>query len=270
MPFLASPMRRALCVLSASLSLLVNHAAVGDVILPPGTQRPPPSPLLEFGTAPSNAPIVEGLEVPSGLKAMIAVSRGRWTNACNIATGALSRQVPDIDALGVFALCAAVRNDREAASSALTRLHEVESVPYFALLTQGILLLRDRLPDKAEAIFTAVMQSHPGDPLGLYFSGEALHARHRDTEAISTFKAVLKSWPEHTPAMMAAARLMATPKASKEALNSALALTERAMSLDPSNLDAWRLLATLCDRTGQKERANAIALQWLSGPPRLK
>lgn len=53
-------------------------------------------------------------------------------------------------------------------------------------------------------------------------------------------------------------------------LKAARAMSERAVSIEPSNRGYWRLLADLCDRTGQYDRANAIAVQWLGGPPSVK
>ncbi len=66
--------------------------------------------------------------------------------------------------------------------------------------------------------------------------------------------------------MTAAARLISKPNASRDELKVALEMTERATVIEPQNLGYWRLLANLCNRTGQQERANAIALQWLNPP----
>jgi len=269
MPILVSLARSALLALSASLALLACQAVRADMMLPRDTQNQPAKPLPEPVVPANTTPLFKGLSA-SGMTATDALSRGRWTNACNIATSVLARQEPDIDALGVFALCAAVRNDRVAASSALDRLRQVEAAPYYSLLAEGILYLRDKLPDKAETAFKTVLQTRPSDPLGLYFSGEALHALHKDAEAISTFKSVLKSWPDFAPALTAAARLMATPNnAARKDLNAAITMTERATSIEPMNLAYWKLLVELYNRTGQHDRANAITLQWLN-PPRAK
>ncbi len=105
---------------------------------------------------------------------------------------------------------------------------------------------------------------------GLVFLGEAVHAQRKDAAALTAFKAVLKNWPEHIPALTAMARLMAGPKATQKELKEALVMAECATKLNPVNLVHWRLPAELCARTGQSGRANAIALQWLSGPPQIK
>lgn len=271
MPVLVPRARKVLVATCASLGLLVGQAVRADFISTGKTQPQQASPLLDLDAPAHKTPSADALDSASGLTAIKAISRGRWTTACNIATRVLAMQVPDVDALGVFALCAALRNDKEAANSAINRLREIEAVPgYYGLLTEGVFFLRDGLPDKAESAFNGALQSRSGSPLALYFNGEALHARHKDAEAISTFKAVLKIWPDYAPALTAAARVMAAPKASKEDLNAALAMSERAVSIEPSSVGYWRLLADLCDRTGQHDRANAIAVQWLRGPPRVQ
>lgn len=260
--------RCALLTLSASLSLLIGSAALATPVPSVTAPKQITSPLLELEAQASKAQGPVALGTASGMSALNVVSRGRWMSACGIATTVLAHKVADVDALGVFALCAAIRNDTAAASRAVERLREAESVPYYGLLTQGILRLKEGEPEKAESAFKTVLRSRSGDPLALYFNAEALHARQKDTEAIAGFRSVLKSWPDHTPALTSAARLLAAPKATKEDLKEALAMTERATSIDPTNLANWRLLAALCDRTGQQDRANAIAVQWLSSPVR--
>lgn len=263
--------RRVLLAMCVSLVLQASQNALSGVISPRDVQGPPVLPMLDFEEPADSASTFEGLENPSGTAAVMAIRHGRWSQACNIATRILARKVPNVEALGIFALCEAIRNDREAANRALERLLQTEAKPgYYGLLTEGVLHLREGLPEKAESTFREVLRSRSGDPLALFFSGEALHARHKDAEAILSFKAVLKTWPDHAPALTAIARLLATPKASRDKLKEALALTERATSIDPSNLAHWRLLAELCRRTGQHDRANAIAIQWLQGPPRVR
>lgn len=261
---------RALLAVSAGLGLLYGPIVVAAPVASAPNPKQATSPLLEFAASVNTTPDLMAQGNDSGGMVLNAVSRGRWTNACSIATNVLARKVADVDALGVFALCAAIRNDTTAASSAIERLREAEPSPYFGMLTQGILELKTGSPERAEAVYKTVLRSRTADPLALYFSGEALHAQRKDAEAIGTFRSVLKSWPDHAPALTAVARLLAAPVASTESLKEALVLTERATTIDPSNQAHWRLLAELCDRTGQHSRANAIALQWLSGPPKVK
>jgi predicted Zn-dependent protease len=177
--------------------------------------------------------------------------------------------VPDVEALGVFGLCSAVTRDRQAADTALARLRGVENPGYFSLLTQGVLHLQDRAPEKAQAQFRAVLQTHPDDPLAWYFDGEALHARQQTGAAIQAFQATLKQWPDYTPALIAASRLMAGPKASVEDLKTAMAMAERATALEPMHAGYWHLLADLYRRTGQEARANGIELQYVRTYPPL-
>ena len=82
----------------------------------------------------------------------VRVCAARCTKpACVTATRVLAHKVPDVEALGVFALCSAVTGDRRATESALTRLKEAETSPYFGPLAQGVLHLRDKQPEKAQA-----------------------------------------------------------------------------------------------------------------------
>ncbi|MFO1328074.1 MAG: hypothetical protein U1F56_12010 [Rubrivivax sp.] len=222
-----------------------------------------PGPLLA-PAAP--APAVEGLELAAGATgddALAALKAGRFARACRLASATLARQATDADALGLFALCAASGNDRAAAAAALERLRAVEPVPYFGPLAQGVLQLHDQAPEAALSSFRQVLERRAGDPLALYFSGEAQHARGRDDEALRAFGATLSAWPGFVPALGASARLLATPRADRATLTRARELAERAAALEPTRPAHWRLLAELCERTGQHERASAIALQWL-------
>jgi tetratricopeptide (TPR) repeat protein len=220
------------------------------------------SPLLDPPEPPSllDAPRPAG---STGSEALEALRMGRWTQACRTATEVLARHVPDVEALGIFGLCAAVTRDRDAANTARTRLAEAERTPYFGPLTQGVLLLGERQPEKAQAAWRPVLQARRNDPLALYFEGEALHARRQTPKALAAFRGVLNTWPEFTPAMTAIARLNSGPKATPQDLKEALSLAERATEIEPTNRGYWRLLADLCRRTGQVGRADAIALQHL-------
>ena len=197
------------------------------------------------------------------------LQRGSWRKACSIAADALARGEQNVDALGVFGMCAALRNDQAAANPALQRLRETEVPPYYALMTEGILQLRSGAAEKANATFASVLKSRPADPLALYFGGEAQHQLKRDAQAIASFKAVLKRWPDHAPALASAARLLAAPKAPPQELKEAVAMTERATAVEPMNLDYWKQMAELYERAGQHDRAAAVKLQWLS-PPTVK
>ncbi|MBL0090647.1 MAG: tetratricopeptide repeat protein [Ideonella sp.] len=262
--------RVALLALSATLCVLTGTTATAAPVSTRAGPEAAASTLLDLTAPADTTPDLVGLGTASGLSALKAISRGRWPNGCNIATTVLARKVADVDALGVFTMCAAIRNDVAVVGTALKRLHEAETAPYFSALSQGIVDLKARSPDKANAAFKILLKSRPGDPLALYFSGEALHARQKDTEAISAFRAVLKTWPDHAPALTAAARLMASPKASKDDLKEALTMSERATAIDPTNQAHWQLLADLCNQAGQSDRASAITLQYLSGPPKLR
>ncbi len=236
-----------------------------------------PTPVTREGGGLAASPLLDSSEMPSmldpalaaggtGSEALEALRKGRWTQACGIATQVLAQRVPDVEALGVFGLCSAVRRDRDAAKTALARLAEAESTPYFGPLTQGVLLLGERQPEKAQAAWRPVLQARPGDPLALYFEGEALHARRQAPQALAAFRGVLKAWPEFTPAMTAIARLSSGPKATPQELQEALKLAERATQIEPAHRGYWALLADLCRRTGQEGRAEAITLQYLRTP----
>lgn len=210
---------------------------------------------------PSPPSLPEGVFSP-----MTTLSHGRWAEACAGANRILAQRVPDIEALGIFALCAALSGDEQATSLALARLREVGSAPRFALLADGVRQLRAGRRDAASARFAEVLQHRADDPLALYFDGETLYAAGESRQALAAFEATLKTWPEHVPAMTAAARVLAAATASDSDLVAARDLAERATKLDPWTQANWRLLAELCRRTGQSERAEAITLQWLRLP----
>ena len=252
-------------VLSAGAFACAAAAWAAPTTSAPGQPAAPASPLLERADrSPTDpTPIQPGA---TGQDALQSLSRGHWTSACAIATRVLALKVPDVEALGVFALCSAVTGDRSAAASAQARLKEAESSPYFGPLTQGVLQLLDKQPEKAQASWRALLQARGNDPLLLYFEGEALHARKQPAQAVAAFGGSLKTWPDFAPALTALARLGSGPKASPPDLQSALSLAERATQIEPSNRGYWALLADLCRRTGQVGRADAIALQYLRQP----
>lgn len=264
---IATQLRHA--ALSLVAGLLLGPAAWAVPVTPSRdapSRDQPASPLLESAAPPRAEGVFDLVPGDTGLAALAAMSNGRWTKACHIATALLAKNVPDVDALGVFGVCSAAASDRSAADSALKRLRKVEVTPHYEPLVRGVLNLQDKAPEKARSAFESALQARPDDPLTLYFSGEALHALGRNAEAITTFKSVLKSWPRFAPALTAEARLISKPTASRDELKVALEMTERATVIEPMNLGYWRLLADLCNRTGQQERANAIALQWLRPP----
>jgi tetratricopeptide (TPR) repeat protein len=251
--------------LFAAAATLVAAAACATPLLtkPEKLGRAPVLPSLQ-GLVPLKViPALGDNTGDSGRTALQALSRGRWARACSVSTAVLARKAPDVEALGVFGLCSAVTRDRQAAETALARLRGVENPGYFSLLTQGVLHLQDRAPEKAQAQFRAVLQTHPEDPLALFFDGEAWHARQQTVAAINSFQATLKQWPDYTPALVAASRLMAGAKASSEELSAATSMAERATALEPMNTGYWRLLADLYRRTGQVGRANGIELQYV-------
>jgi len=257
-----------LFVVNALLGIFGAAPAMANTLSIDGAPRPPGFSLHET-SRPSQGIVPEQKDVTaaSSEAALTALSRGKWQDGFHIAATVLSRETPDINALGVFAVCAAALNNREAAKSALNRLKQVEAEPYAALLTQGILYLRDGASDKADGAFKAVLRKHPNDPVALYFSGEALHARHKDVEAISKFEEALKTWPDFAPALAAAARLRA---ASQEGLKVAVAMTQRAAAIDPENPALKQQLAELYDRSGQGNKARELYVDLLHGVPGAK
>lgn len=265
-----APSPLALLAVVASLTLCSALSAVAAPVTAQTGIELKPAPLLEVDSPPGDALDLPGLGAASGQSAIDAIHRGRWSRACTLAHAVLARRVADVDALGVFALCAAIRKDTAAAGSALERLRVVEVPPYYGLLTQGLLHLADRKPEQATAALESVLRLRANDPLALYFSGEALHAQKKDQAAIAAFKAVLSTWPDHTPALTAAARLLAAQRATRAQLQEALAMSERAVAIDPTRPGHWQLLADLCRLTGQPDRANAITLQYPIGTSRLK
>ena len=233
--------RRALLAVCAGLGLLSGQFILAAPIASAPGLKQATSALLGFAASANSTPDLMVQGNASGSMALSAVNRRRWTNACSIATSVLAREVANVDALDVLALCAAIRNDSAATSSAIERLLAAESSPYDGLLTQGILELKSGSPERAEVAYRTGLQSPAADPLALYFSGEALHAQRMDAKAIGIFRALLTSWPYHAPALTAVARLLAGPRASKASLNESLTLTERATTIDPTKLTGVRL-----------------------------
>jgi len=265
MPKFVDNAHQTVLTLFASVLILGAGMALGSPLSEANKDAPALSTLLEeFGDVPLQ-PLISDTELIESAYLSVPLARGQWTMACARATQVLAKQQASVDALGIFSMCAAIRNDTKAVNTALKRLKEVESPPrYYEQLTQGILLLRSKLPDKAGTIFKNVLQQRANDPLAFYFAGEAAHALGRNADAIGNFKSSLKAWPDHAPAHSALARLTASGNASKNALKSAIASTEQATKIDPANRGYWKQLADLCDRVGETGRANAIRLQWLT------
>jgi tetratricopeptide (TPR) repeat protein len=264
----SSAKRARLALIGSAITCLLMMQAAPASALPMDDAKKLPGAATGTQSVPSSAP----LQAPdASLSPMLGaeLQRGNWRKACSIAADALARGEQNVDALGVFGICAALRNDQTAAKTALQRLREVESPPYYATVMEGILQLRNGAAERADATFASVLKSRPADPLALYFAGEAQHQLKRDAQAIASFKAVLKRWPDNAPALASAARLLAAPKAPPQDLKAAVAMTERATAIEPMNLDYWKQMAELYERVGQHDRAAAVKLQWLS-PPSLK
>ena len=249
----------ALALVAAALSASFAHA--GLVSSEPRLDHPPPLFDLPSTTPDSGQSDAQGAQTQQAM--LEALKSGRWLRACQLATGLLAGKVADRDAVGVFGVCAAVRNDVPATDAALLRLRQAEITPYYLPLVTGVQQLRTKALDAADRSFRTALQARANDPLALYFIGEAQHARGRDAEATASFKLTLQAWPQFAPAMSGVARLMASPKATQDELKTALALADRAAAIEPMNRSYWRLVAELCNRTGQTTRANAITLQWL-------
>lgn len=257
------PFRGSILPMVLGLSLFAGSPALADNLVPGEL----PAPLLDAEALGRALPTDMPTDPGSGALALSALGQGRWSVACSMATRVLARQVPDVEALGLFTLCAAVQDDRQTAVVALKRLKQVEPVRHYSVLTEAVLRLQEGAPDVALATLGPVLQARAGDPLARYFHGEALHALKRDAEAITEFKAVTQTWPDHVPALTAAARLvLALPDAAAGDLESAITMAERAARLEPWQRKHWRVLADLCRRAGQEARATAITLQWLDAP----
>jgi tetratricopeptide (TPR) repeat protein len=261
----ALPFRR--LRLSCAAALLASAAVAFAAPTTQAPAQPTASPLLA-PIAPPAAPLpgVGRFDTLTGEAALAALADGHWLAACRMATAVLARQVPDVNAIGLFGVCAAVNDDRTSARAALARLTEIEKPPYFGPLVEAVLLLHEQAADKALAAVRTAQQARADHPLARYFEGEALYAAKQPAAAISAFNAVLKAWPQFAPAMTANARLLAGPKASKAELREAVALADRATRVEPTNVGYWRLLADLSRRSGDEGRASAIELQYLRTP----
>lgn len=256
---------KALFALLAAISMTAAVPAFSEMILRPEQRNSEQS----FGLNPQKPGLSGMAKRDASPELWRAVERGSWTRACGLATSVLAQNEPNLDALGLFAICQALIARTEETAQALSRLSNVEPSPaYYAPLTEAIVHLRNGRVDKAEADLDQVLKSRRDDPLATYFRGELLHAQRKDGDAIATFNAVLKTWPEFAPALSAAARLMADKGASTQTLDAAIAMCQRAALIEPMNLAYWKQTADLYDRAGQHERAEAIRLQWLNRPTR--
>ena len=194
-----------------------------------------------------------------------ALQRGHWSVACRQASATLAEGQPALDALGVFALCAALRHDQQALTQARARQPEAEPEPYYRELVAAVVELQAEQAAPAARRLAGLLTTHPTDPLVQYFAGEAHIANGDALAARRAFDAVLDVWPAHAPALLALSKL----DAADAKLPQAIARMEQATQLDPQNRDYWRWLAELCTQAGQTGRAQAIVLQRLQvwSPP---
>ena len=248
----------------ALTTLACVTAYAGNIPTSSDQTSTPTTASFELGTT-GMEPLIDSTDLVMNSQLTQALVQGQWKTVCPMATDMLAKKQTDIDALGAFAICAAVRNDRKVADKALMRLRQAEAPPYYyAQLTEGILKLKGQSATDADSMFKNIVAQRSGDALAFYFSGEALHAQGKDAEALAAFNSCLRIWPDHAPALAAVARLSANKNASKDALKLAINQSERAAGIDPMNRTYWELLAELCDRSGEHGRASAIRLQWLS------
>jgi len=217
-------------------------------------------------TVKADAPALE-TKVDTSQELFWAVRHGMWTRACGLASNILAEYKEDLDALGVFAICQALLAREEETAIALTRLRDVESSPgYYTNLVQGVAHLRHRSLNEADADLRQALANRQNDPLAMYFRGELLHAQRKDAEAVTAFSSVLNIWPDFAPALSATARLMVEKDAPKQALDTAISMSERAALIEPMNKSYWSQTADLYEQAGQHDRAQAIRLQWLNRP----
>ncbi len=248
---LISALGLGLCLVGAARGLPLPESP------PVRTTDVAPAPLAFGATSEAQAALVDPLR------------RGLWPLACTRATAALAGAQPMVEALGIFALCAALHGDAEALGRAQQRLKEAEASPYYAILAQSVAALRATQTSRALAGLQGLLATHPADGLTRYFLGEAEYTAGDEAAARQSFSAALTAWPLHAPAMMALSQLEAGGEASEAALARAIALMEQATKIDPGNRTYWQWLAALCERAGQTGRAQAIALQRLQAwqPP---
>jgi len=213
----------------------------------------PPPANLPVPVPPVTSPSQEEIDVRS-LSAQGVLRKGLWNRAMAESAAILAGGSPDLQAVGVLAVAAAVLGDERAVNTALPKLQESGGDKYYATLTQGILDLKGKATDKADKAFAAILNAHPNDPLALYFHGEVLNLRGKRQEALTTFKAVIQQTPDFAPALASAADLLAREEQTGEAIT----LLERAIAIDPENTPYRRRLVILYAKAGQHERAQQL------------
>lgn len=202
--------------------------------------------------------------VPDAERARAALAKGLWAEALRQSVKVMAQRVPDVDSLGIVALCAAVLGETTLREAALNRLLQVEAEPrYYHTLVSGVVDLTANRVDSAARRFEEILMRSPDDPLLRYFRGRVQEAAGRPQEALADYQATLRKMPDFAPALAAAASLYSTRGAHGKAVK----LMERAVSIDPANPAYARALAEVYDRAGQKDKARALYQELLKAVP---
>lgn len=219
------------------------------------------SPALEPQMHPDRPPPVF---VPEADRAQSALDKGLWAEAFRLSVKVMAAQVPDVNSLGILALSAAVLGEQTMRDAALNKLLQVEGEPrYYHPLVVGVADLVANRPEAAGQRFDEILSRIPDDPLAQYFRGRTLEQGGKAAAASHSYQAALRGRPDFAPALAALAQLRSAAGAHGEAV----ALVERAVTIDPANPAYLKLLAAIYEKAGQPDKAREIYADLLKTVP---
>jgi tetratricopeptide (TPR) repeat protein len=143
------------------------------------------------------------------------------------------------------------------------KLYENAPAVGAARVSLGALLLAEKLPEAASAVFRNAQERNPSDVVALFLGANASAQRLAFDEALQRLEMVTRLQPHYWPAFYAIGEIHVSKKDYAQALPAYL----RVIELDPVNLTAYLRLLSLYQANSQSDKAEALCRQLISYLP---
>ena len=123
-----------------------------------------------------------------------------------------------------------------------------------ARMLMGVVRLRQKRPDDAEALFRQVLQKQPGQPNTLYYLGNAQRDKGHLADAVVSYRSALRARPDFLDADLALAGVLR----SLGQLHDAKVIYSRIASLVPQSAEALAGLGAVLNELGDRKEAQHV------------
>jgi tetratricopeptide (TPR) repeat protein len=174
--------------------------------------------------------------------------------------------MPDLDIARLLSEAVARLNDDEidAAESSLQLVLSAVDVPQAQML-MGVVRLRQKRPDDAEALFREVLKKQPDQPSTLFYLGNAQREKGAITDAVASYRQALRVRPAFSDAELALAAALRQVGQLEEAKT----IYQRIVARAPSSAEAASGLGTVLSELSdhaEAERVLTAALKLTAAP----